>query len=42
MYNLFARVSNGLAFMREKISNYIRETGKALVTGQNPFPLLAQ
>eukprot|EP01087_Luapelamoeba_hula_P024188 TRINITY_DN9114_c0_g2_i1.p1 TRINITY_DN9114_c0_g2~~TRINITY_DN9114_c0_g2_i1.p1 ORF type:complete len:736 (+),score=148.71 TRINITY_DN9114_c0_g2_i1:156-2363(+) len=34
MYNLFARVSNGLAFMREKISNHIKETGKALVTDE--------
>lgn len=33
MYNLFARVSNGLDFMRDKISNFLRETGKALVTG---------
>lgn len=32
MYNLFARVSNGLSFMREKISNFVRETGKGLVT----------
>jgi cullin 3 len=34
MYNLFSRVSNGLAFMREKISNFVRETGKALVTDE--------
>jgi len=34
MYNLFARVSNGLSFMREKISNFVRETGKALVTDE--------
>lgn len=32
MYNLFARVSNGLTFMKDKISNFVRETGKALVT----------
>jgi hypothetical protein len=34
MYNLFSRVSNGLAFMREKISNFVRETGKELVTDE--------
>jgi len=34
MYNLFARVSNGLDFMRDKISNFLRETGKALVTDE--------
>lgn len=32
MYNLFARVANGLGFMKDKISNFVRETGKALVT----------
>ncbi|KAL6049859.1 Cullin-3A isoform A [Balamuthia mandrillaris] len=31
MYNLFSRVSNGLSFMKDKISNFVRETGKALV-----------
>lgn len=34
MYNLFSRVSNGLAFMREKISNFVRDTGKALVSDE--------
>jgi len=35
MYNLFARVSNGLEFMKDKISNYVRETGKKLVNDPN-------
>jgi len=31
MYNLFGRVNNGHATMREIISTYVRETGKALI-----------
>jgi cullin 3 len=31
MYNLFGRVSNGHATMRDIISNYVRETGKSLI-----------
>jgi cullin 3 len=31
MYNLFGRVANGHALMREIMSNYIKETGKALI-----------
>jgi cullin 3 len=31
MYNLFGRVSNGHATMREMMSNYIKDTGKTLV-----------
>jgi cullin 3 len=31
MYNLFGRVSNGHSLMREFLSNYIKETGKALI-----------
>jgi hypothetical protein len=30
MYTLFQRVPNGLALMREVLSNYLRETGKVL------------
>eukprot|EP01090_Pellita_catalonica_P013608 TRINITY_DN3274_c0_g7_i1.p1 TRINITY_DN3274_c0_g7~~TRINITY_DN3274_c0_g7_i1.p1 ORF type:complete len:736 (-),score=109.41 TRINITY_DN3274_c0_g7_i1:103-2310(-) len=32
MYNLFARVSDGLDFMKSKISIFVKETGKRLVT----------
>eukprot|EP01088_Endostelium_zonatum_P006174 TRINITY_DN1827_c0_g4_i1.p1 TRINITY_DN1827_c0_g4~~TRINITY_DN1827_c0_g4_i1.p1 ORF type:complete len:733 (-),score=139.94 TRINITY_DN1827_c0_g4_i1:78-2276(-) len=35
MYNLFARVSNGLEFMKDKISNYVKETGKKMVQDPN-------
>lgn len=31
MYNLFGRVSEGHPLMREILSNYVRETGKALI-----------
>jgi len=31
MYNLFGRVANGHAVMRDIMSNYVRETGKALI-----------
>ena len=31
MYNLFGRVSNGHALMREVMSNFVKETGKALI-----------
>ena len=31
MYNLFGRVSNGHSIMREFMSNYIKETGKAIL-----------
>ncbi len=31
MYNLFGRVSNGHTIMRDIISAYVRETGKALI-----------
>lgn len=31
MYNLFGRVSEGHNFMRDVLSNYVRETGKALI-----------
>ena len=31
MYLLFGRVANGLALMRDVMSNYLREVGKALV-----------
>lgn len=32
MYDLFARVSSGLPFMKDKISEHVRATGKSLVT----------
>lgn len=32
MYDLFARVAKGLPFMKDKISEHVRATGKALVT----------
>jgi cullin 3 len=31
MYNLFGRVSNGHGIMREVMSTFVRETGKALI-----------
>lgn len=34
MYNLFGRVNGGHPTMREIISNYVRETGKALITDE--------
>lgn len=34
MYNLFGRVSEGHLTMRSHLSDYVRETGKALITDE--------
>jgi len=35
MYNLFARVSNGLEYMKDKIATFVKETGKKMVVDPN-------
>jgi cullin 3 len=34
MFGLFGRVANGLAVMRDLMSSYVRETGKAIVNDE--------